>query len=1112
MKLLHAQNRINELMSRFVSQIEMEAAMSRTGLNKAAETILIPLLNEVYGWSLKNINYAEENNNYPSIDLADEVARISVQVTATPNLEKVKHTLEQFTKHNQYLKYDRLIIYVLKKKQDSYSKTATQGIIQNKFRFDSQKDIWDYRDIIKEISNFQIDRALRIQEILEANFGEDQRLRSLLANNLEQSIDWRETCRGMLDRQKKLSTNEVIASEAMQFDLLDDKIFVSLALVERKEPDRLSRDIHPARSVERYEEEPPIEYEAFREQVLGRGESDRIAIVGEPGAGKTTLLQHIAFWILEKRLGLPIWISLGDLIKSGELQRLKDYLTQVWLEDAIPNVTEEVKSGFLNQLDHQRVWLLLDGADEIVASSGIALREIHDQLGSWLRQSSIVLTCRINVWDADINALRDFQTYRTKEFRYPTQVEQFIENGFRRSNRSSGERLKTELAKTEHVRLQQLVRNPLRLMMLCTTWHEQECLPATKAELYGRFVDEFYKWNKIKWKKKDLNYALFPNKKAEQEKLNQALGRLACRALDEKAAPFRLPHNLVFDELGDPEDDSSDFWLALNLGWLQIAKNSDKPSEKVYTFFHPTFQEYFAALAITHWDYFLPYSHKGKPIKTHEGECKYRIFDSQWREVILLWVGDLDKPGAKTDRIELIKKLVDFEDGVGGFYWFQANFLIAEMISEFNDQNNTNCVLDRLIEWSFGKDTKDPEQEECLEPVIRAAINALKLTHSNTTIDFLINRFPISQLHQIDQDKGCAIAEIIGQIGISDSRGVEILITLLTSKYWLTQSKASQILIELGRGNQEVINGLKESLTTIKNPYLCILAAKTLAGVELDKQYGNTTLIRLMSSSNDEEVRLLAAQSLLEIYAHSEAGISTVIEIKRVTKNEWNLFRTIETLDSLKDCNLGINKTNIVESLHEPLAIKPKLAKDDEKFMHEVRRAKEISAEIKDIDNIDTLKHLFISCNERGFRSQLTLKIVRLARNKLAYVNIIADLTDEAEDEEIFEFVAWILGRTRIKNERIARTLIQILKASQRYLTLKETVDSLKILLHGQLFEIAVSELKDCLTLKIYDGNPQKYSASYEVVWHCAQNMSYLDFYRAWHSSSSANAELSTDD
>lgn len=368
-------------------------------------------------------------------------------------------------------------------------------------------------------------------------------------------VNWQQVCRTMLDRQKKLSTNEVIASEAMQFDLLDDEIFISLALVERKEPERLSQNVHPARPIEQYEEKPPIEYEQFRAQILRQGKSDRIAIVGEPGAGKTTLLQHIAFWILDKELGLPIWISLGDLIKNGDLQRLKDYLTQVWLDDAMSNVvTQDVKSDFLKQLNEQRVWLLLDGADEIVASSGIALREINNQLRGWLSQSSIILTCRINVWEVDINALRDFQTYRTKEFHYPTQVEQFIESGFRKSNQQSGERLKTELANTEPTRLQQLVRNPLRLMMLCTTWHEQESLPPTKAELYKRFVSEFYKWNRSKWKKKDLNYALFPNTVAKQEKLNKALGRLACRALDEESSPFRLPHNLISEELGDPDD------------------------------------------------------------------------------------------------------------------------------------------------------------------------------------------------------------------------------------------------------------------------------------------------------------------------------------------------------------------------------------------------------------------------------------------------------------------------------------------------------------------------------------------------------------------------------
>ena len=128
MKLVNSQNRIIELMSRFVVQIEGGASMGKTDLNKAAETILIPLLNEVYGWNLENINYSEDNNNYPGIDLADERAGICIQITATSTLDKVKHTLEQFAKHDQHKKYAQIIILILKKKQNSYLNTAIQNI------------------------------------------------------------------------------------------------------------------------------------------------------------------------------------------------------------------------------------------------------------------------------------------------------------------------------------------------------------------------------------------------------------------------------------------------------------------------------------------------------------------------------------------------------------------------------------------------------------------------------------------------------------------------------------------------------------------------------------------------------------------------------------------------------------------------------------------------------------------------------------------------------------------------------------------------------------------------------------------------------------------------
>jgi len=163
-------------MSRFVAQIEGATAMSRTDINRVAQTILIPLLAEVYGYTeLKNLD-SPEYPNYPAIDLGDETARVAFQVTSTSDSDKVKHTLEKFVENKFYENYDRLIIYILKKKQNSYSGSGYEEIIQDKFTFDKDKDIWDYRDILTEVANFQIDKARRVESILEANFGEGRRL------------------------------------------------------------------------------------------------------------------------------------------------------------------------------------------------------------------------------------------------------------------------------------------------------------------------------------------------------------------------------------------------------------------------------------------------------------------------------------------------------------------------------------------------------------------------------------------------------------------------------------------------------------------------------------------------------------------------------------------------------------------------------------------------------------------------------------------------------------------------------------------------------------------------------------------------------------------------
>jgi hypothetical protein len=158
-------------MALLVTQAKGAAATGKTDLNRVTETVLVPLFREVFGYTqLRNLN-ATERHNYPAIDLADDAARVCFQVTATAEAEKVKETLKTFVRHRLYERYDRLFIYIITEKQRSYSGSGYEEIIGGTFAFDKEADILDFRDVLQQVETLQIDRARRVENILEANLG-----------------------------------------------------------------------------------------------------------------------------------------------------------------------------------------------------------------------------------------------------------------------------------------------------------------------------------------------------------------------------------------------------------------------------------------------------------------------------------------------------------------------------------------------------------------------------------------------------------------------------------------------------------------------------------------------------------------------------------------------------------------------------------------------------------------------------------------------------------------------------------------------------------------------------------------------------------------------------
>jgi len=377
---------------------------------------------------------------------------------------------------------------------------------------------------------------------------------ALSSAKTETLIDWHNICLAMLEaeEQQRLTTNQLMCDEDDRFEL--EEIHVPLALVERKKPNLIGGDIQAEQGSRlyepEYEEKQRFEHEQFLLDVLkdgkGKHNGKRIAIIGEPGAGKTTLLRKIAFWVQENTEILPISISLADLPETNSKQEfLEQYLLDKWLKAALPyissemvEVTEALKTELKKLCNQGRVWLLLDGVDEMPVQGEERLWAISNQLKGWVGQARVVLTCRLNVWEANRNVLADnFEIYRTLDFSYgdsttPDRVEEFIAKWFNKQP-NLGQQLRQELDKPGKERIKDLVKNPLRLALLCSTWNlwrDRDGLPDTKAKLYQGFVEKFYDW-----KGKE-----FPTNYTQREKLNRALGELAKLAIDQPTSRFRL--------------------------------------------------------------------------------------------------------------------------------------------------------------------------------------------------------------------------------------------------------------------------------------------------------------------------------------------------------------------------------------------------------------------------------------------------------------------------------------------------------------------------------------------------------------------------------------------
>lgn len=645
---------------------------------------------------------------------------------------------------------------------------------------------------------------------------------------------WWQLCRESLEAQQygRLTINPLIVTDGITFDL--HELYLPLNLVERKQRHHEAEGLSSTGlQLDAGEElENTLSLEEFFDR-LQSAEKKRVAIVGEPGAGKTTLLQKTATWLLEQQ-ALPIWISLAGLQGAT----LENYLLQDWLKQATRKISVplELQEAFAQQVEQGHVWLLLDAIDEMAIDAATTLTSLARQLRGWLAQAHIVLTCRSNVWDSGKNALDTFTVYCNLSFSHGTrtdgdQVGQFIDRWFQHKPRLGG-RLPQELSNPKRKRIRDVVKNPLRLALLCRAWSlAQGALPQTKSLLYGQFVETIYEWKQDR----------FPTTIAQRQQLNHALGQVALRALLQPKTRFRLSHSFAQGVFAQSLELMT---LALQLGWLNQVGISTTTGEKIYAFYHPTFQEYFAAQAISDWQFFFDEAHDSP------------IFSPSWREVILLWLGRTDVPIAEKEAF--IEALITFEDRCGGFYSHQAYFLAAAGLAEFPQSVQAQPILAQLLEWRFGA---------LPVPLCEGARIALLQT-----------------------DRQHAIATLEGFIQVAENP--------------FTQWQAAYTLGKtLDPGNPIAIATLIQLIDTLQSETLRLQVVESLSRIAPSHSIVIRSLEEILESTQQDNIRRRAAYSLGKTNPGNPKAIATLEQIIHSVTNATLQLRAAENLATLDSQN-----------------------------------------------------------------------------------------------------------------------------------------------------------------------------------------------------------------
>lgn len=158
------------LLGRFAYEVRVSNALNLFDINTIAEDLLVPIFATILDCpNIQNQNRIQMN--FPAVDLGCRVSRISIQVTSDASSGKINETLEKFQSHGLHADFDRVLVYVLTERQQSYNSKALAATVAGlPIEFSTSDDILDFHGLAQLIGELSNEKIQRVCDLLDAEF------------------------------------------------------------------------------------------------------------------------------------------------------------------------------------------------------------------------------------------------------------------------------------------------------------------------------------------------------------------------------------------------------------------------------------------------------------------------------------------------------------------------------------------------------------------------------------------------------------------------------------------------------------------------------------------------------------------------------------------------------------------------------------------------------------------------------------------------------------------------------------------------------------------------------------------------------------------------------